>query len=138
MPKKTVEKNDEIEQKLKYLGLDFEKAQEQFKDFKDLEFRVPKFYDEKQYRQYRYIPIKDIEILLSPTNRLDDIDEKYKKASPLYEYLDAQNEENYIKHTMFLKMLQQVKIEEIEEIEKEQAKLNKKLPFKVKFEGNYL
>ncbi len=138
MPKKTVEKNDEIEQKLKYLGLDFEKAQEQFKDFKDLEFRVPKFYDEKQYRQYRYIPIKDIEILLSPTNRLDDIEEKYKKASPLYEYLDAQNEENYIKHTMFLKMLQQVKIEEIEEIEKEQAKLNKKLPFKVKFEGNYL
>ena len=138
MPKKTVEKNDEIEQKLKYLGLDFEKAQEQFKDFKDLEFRVPKFYDEKQYRQYRYIPIKDIEILLSPTNRLDDIEEKYKKASPLYEYLDAQNEENYIKHTMFLKMLQQVKIEEIEEIEKEQAKLNKKIPFKVKFEGNYL
>ena len=138
MPKKTVEKNDEIEQKLKYLGLDFEKAQEQFKDFKDLEFRVPKFYDEKQYRQYRYIPIKDIEILLSPTNRLDDIEEKYKKASPLYEYLDVQNEENYIKHTMFLKMLQQVKIEEIEEIEKEQAKLNKKLPFKVKFEGNYL
>ena len=138
MPKKTVEKNDEIEQKLKYLGLDFEKAQEQFKDFKDLEFRVPKFYDEKQYRQYRYIPIKDIEILLSPTNRLDDIEEKYKKASPLYEYLDAQNEENYIKHTMFLKMLQKVKIEEIEEIEKEQAKLNKKLPFKVKFEGNYL
>ena len=138
MPKKTVEKNDEIEQKLKYLGLDFEKAQEQFKDFKDLEFRVPKFYDEKQYRQYRYITIKDIEILLSPTNRLDDIEEKYKKASPLYEYLDAQNEENYIKHTMFLKMLQQVKIEEIEEIEKEQAKLNKKLPFKVKFEGNYL
>ena len=138
MPKKTVEKKDEIEQKLKYLGLDFEKAQEQFKDFKDLEFRVPKFYDEKQYRQYRYIPIKDIEILLSPTNRLDDIEEKYKKASPLYEYLDAQNEENYIKHTTFLKMLKELKIEEVEEIQQEQAMLNKKIPFKVKFERNYL
>lgn len=138
MPKKTVDKKDEIKEKLDYLGIDLENVKEQINEFEDLKFRIPKFYDEKQYRQYRFIPIKDIQILLSPTNRMDDLEEKYKKASPIIDYLDDTNEENFLKHTTFLKMLKQVQIDEIEKIEEEQAKLNKKIPFKVKFEGNYL
>ncbi len=139
MPKKTEKKIvDEIKEKLEYLGLNLEEAKNQFENYEPLRFRVPKFYDEKQYRQYRYIPIKEIQILLTPTNRLDDIQEKYKKASPISEYLDAENEENYIKHTTFLKMLKELRIEEVEEIQQEQAMLNKKIPFKVKFERNYL
>ena len=136
MPKK-IEKNS-IEEKLEYLGLNLDKIPVSLKKFTPLDFRVPKFYDEKQYRQYRYIPIKDIQILLTPTNRLDEIEEKYKKASPLYEYLDQKNEENILKHTKFLSMLKEVKIEDIEKVEQEQENLNKKIPFKVKFEGNYL
>lgn len=138
MPKKTIDKKDEIKEKLDYLGIDLENVKEQINEFEDLKFRIPKFYDEKQYRQYRFIPIKDIQILLSPTNRMDDLEEKYKKASPLIDYLDNTNEENFLKHTTFLKMLKQVQIDEIEKIEEEEAKLNKKIPFKVKFEGNYL
>ena len=138
MAKRTVDKNDNMKEKLQYLGLDFEEARDRFSNFEELDFRIPKFYEEKQYRQYRYIPIKNIQVLLSPTNRLDEIEEKYRKASPLIEYLDDQNEENYIKHTMFLKMLNDVNIDEIEKVEKEQANLNKKIPFKVKFDGNYL
>ena len=138
MPKKTGEKIDEIKEKLDYLGLDLEDAKNQFENYEPLKFRVPRFYDEKQYRQYRYIPIKEIQILLTPTNRLDDIQEKYKKASPLSEYLDAENERNFLKHTTFLSMLKELRIEEIEKIQEEQAKLNRKIPFKVKFERNYL
>ncbi len=133
-----IEKTELIEEKLKYLGLNLEKIPPAIKKFEPLEFRIPKFYDEKQYRQYRYISIKDIQILLSPTNRLDEIGEKYKKASPLADYLDSKSEENIIEHTTFLKMLQQMQIEDIEKIEEEQAKLNKNIPFKVKFQGNYL
>ena len=136
MPKK-IEKNS-IEEKLEYLGLNLDKIPASLKKFTPLDFRVPKFYDEKQYRQYRYIPIKDIQILLTPTNRLDEIEEKYKKASPLYEYLDQKSEENILKHTKFLNMLKEIEIEDIEKIEQEQENLNKKIPFKVKFEGNYL
>ena len=136
MPKK-MEKNT-IEEKLEYLGLNLEKIPASLKKFTPLDFRVPKFYDEKQYRQYRYIPIKDIQILLTPTNRLDEIEEKYKKASPLYEYLDQKNEENILKYTKFLSILKEIKIEDIEKVEEEQEKLNKEIPFRVKFEGNYL
>ena len=138
MPKKTGEKIDEIKEKLDYLGLNLEDAKNQFENYEPLKFRVPKFYDEKQYRQYRYIPIKDIQILLTPTNRLDDIQEKYKKASPISEYLDAEDEKNFIKHTTFLRMLKELRVEEVEKVQEEQTKLNKKIPFKVKFEGNYL
>lgn len=127
-----------MEEKLEYLGLNLSKIPTAIKKFEPLEFRVPKFYDEKQYRQYRYIPMKDIQIMLSPTNRLDEIDQKYRKASPLIDYLDNKKEENILKHTTFLNMLKQVKIEDIEKVGREQANLNKKIPFKVKYEGNYL
>ena len=137
MPKK-LRTQENIEEKLEYIGLDLDKIPASIKKFEPLDFRIPKFYDEKQYRQYRYVPIKDIQILLTPTNRLDELEEKYQNASPLYEYLDQKNEENILKYTKFLEMLKQVKIEDIEKIEEEQANLNKKIPFKVKFEGNYL
>lgn len=138
MAKKGIINSNTIEEKLEYLGLNLEKIPESIKKFQALDYRASKFYDEKQYRQYKYIKVQDIQILLSPTNRLDEVEEKYKKASPLADYLDSKNEENILKYTKFLKMLKQVKIEDIEKIEEEQEKLNKKIPFKVKFEGNYL
>ena len=138
MPKKTVEKSETIKEKLEYLGLDLDKIPKSIKQYKPLEFRIPKFYDEKQYRQYRYVPIKDIQILLSPTNRMDEIEEKYRKASPLADYLDSESEENILKHTTFLNMLNNFNIEDVEKVEEEQTNLNKKIPFKVKYENNYL
>ena len=138
MPKKLVNKKNGIKEKLDYLGLDLDNIPNEIKNYKPLEFRIPKFYEEKQYKQYRYIPVKNIQILLSPTNRLDDIEEKYKKARPLEEYLDNKKEENILKHTTFLNMLMNLDIEEIEKIEEEQKQLSKKIPFKVKYEHNYL
>jgi len=72
-------KENAIQDKLEYLGLDLDKIPRILKKDDDLEYRISKTYRQNQHRQYRYIPIKDIQILLSPTNRLDDIEEKYKK-----------------------------------------------------------
>ena len=129
MPRKKTEQDVEILEKLEYIGLNLNKIPESLKKFEPLQFVFPKISNEKQqYKQYRFIPIKDIQILLSPTNRLDDLKEKYRKAMPLSEYL----------HAKFLDMIRKVKIKDIEKIEEEQEKLSKQLPFKVKFEGNYL
>lgn len=133
MPKK-----DEMREKLEYLGLDLKKIPAALKENEKLEYRVPKFYDENQYKKYKYVKVKDIEILLTPSNRLDDLEEKYRKAAPLASYLDNENEENIIKHTTFLNMLKNVKIDKIEKLEKEQEKLTKNIPFRVKFFSNYL
>ncbi len=138
MQKNHIDNKENIQEKLKYLGLNLNDIPEEFKQAKKIEFRSSKLHDEKQYKQYRYIPIKDIQILLSPTNRLDEIEEKYKKSRTLADYLDSENEENILRYTTFLNMLKKIKIEEIEKIQEEQDKLNKKIPFRVKFEGNYL
>ena len=130
--------DNEIEEKLKYLGLDLNNVPETLKLFEPLNYRVTKKYQENKYNQYRFVPIKDIEILLTPTNRLNNIEEKYTKASPIYSYLVPDTEENIEKHTTFLRMLKNMKIEDIEKIEVEQKQLSTKIPFKVKYPGNYL
>ncbi len=131
-------KKQEINKKLEYIGLNLEEIPETLKLVEDLEFRPNANIDEKKYKQYRFVSPKEIEILLSPTNRLEDIKEKYAKAEPLASYLDSKSEENEEKHTTFLRMLKEVKIEDIEKIEEEQQLINKKIPFKVRYNGNYL
>ena len=133
-----IDKTQEMNEKLEYIGLNLEEIPETLKLVEDLQFRPNTGFDEKKYRQYRFVSPKEIQILLSPTNRLDDIKEKYSKASPLASYLDSKNEENQEKYETFLRMIDEIKIEDIEQIEKEQQTINKKIPFKVRYSGNYL
>lgn len=136
--KKKVDVDSKIQEKLDYIGLDLDKIPKSVKEYSDINFRTLKGYDEKKYKQYRFINVNDIEILLSRSNRIDTIKEKYEKAMPLCFYLDSKNEENILNYTEFLNMLNKVSISQIEAIEDEQKKLSKKNPFKVKFTGNYL
>lgn len=138
MPKITNENKESIEKKLKYIDIDLDKIPGFLKESKQLEYRPLKTYDENIYKVYKYISISKIQILLTPTNRLNTIKEKYSLSSRIYSYLNPINEEDIIRHTTFLKMLSMLKIEEIEKIEKEQKNLNKNIPFKVKFHENYL
>ena len=127
-----------IEEKIEYLGLNFEKVPKALIATDNLNFKALKGYDEKQYKRYKYVKISDIDILLTPTHRLDSLHQRYDEASPLYMYLDSINEENALKYTTFLKMLKKVEIDDVEKIKEEQEKLEKEIPFKVKFNGNYL
>lgn len=136
MPKNTNE--NDIEMKLKYIGLDLENIPSFLKDSKEIDYRPIKVNEENTYKVYKYIPISNIEILLTPTNRLNTIKEKYTKASRLITYLNPKEENDIFKHTTFLKMLKEVEIREIEKIEKEQKELLKRIPYKVRFEENYL
>lgn len=128
----------EMKKKLEYIGLNLEEIPETLKLVEDLEFKPNVGIDEKKYKQYRYVSPKEVQILLSPTNRLQDTKEKYAKAEPLVNYLEPSNEEDDGKYETFLRMLSEVRIEDIEKIEKEQQAINKKIPFKVRYSGNYL
>ena len=139
MPRKKKETLESaIEEKIEYLGLNFERVPKALIATENLNFRALKGYDEKQYKQYKYIKISDIDILLTPTHRMDSLHERYDEASPLYMYLDSINEENASKYATFLKMLKKVEISDVEKIKQEQEKLAKQIPYKVKFNGNYL
>ena len=132
----TIDSN--MKEKIEYLRLNFEKVPKTLIATDNLNFKLFKGYDEKQYKQYKYIKISDIDILLTPTHRLDSLSERYDKANPLYMYLDSKQEENAEKYITFLKMLKKIEISDVEKIEKEQEKLAKEIPFKVKYNGNYL
>ena len=105
MAKITNENNEIIETNLKYIGLNLDEIPEFLKEHEPLSFRPLKSYDDIVYKVYRYIDITKIEILITPTDRLTDLKEKYKLASPIYTYLDDQTEENIEKFAIFLKMV---------------------------------
>lgn len=73
--------NENIINNLKYLGLNLEKLPASIKEFTPLDYRPSKFNDEHNYKVYKYVNIKDIQILLTPTNRLCDIAEKYRQSN---------------------------------------------------------
>lgn len=136
--KKKLETESKIQEKLDYIGLDIDKIPKKIKEYSDINFRTLRGYDEKKYKQYRFVNVNDIEILLSPTNRMDSIKEKYQKAEPLCFYLDSKSEETILNYTKFLEMLNISRVSQIEEVEEEQKAIAKSIPFKVKFTGNYL
>ena len=74
--------NENIVSKLKYLGLNLDRIPRIITKFEPLDYRPLKYNDEHVYKIYKYINIQDIQILLTPTNRLCSITEKYKKAVP--------------------------------------------------------
>ena len=138
MSEETNEKIENIEEKLNYIGLDFDNIPDFLKDTETLDFRPERIYSEEKYKVYQYVPINDIQIIFTKANRMNSIKEKYQNASSIYTYLVAENKDDMIKHATFLKMLETVEIEEIEQISEEQDKLNNEIPFLVKYDKNYL
>ena len=137
MPKSTNENNN-IKENLEYIGLDLNNIPDFLLEYKEVDFKPSKIIEDNTFKVYRYINLKDIEILLTPKNRLNTISEKYMNAVPLNMYLDSENEENIIRYAELIKMFEHVNVKEIEQIEKEQKSFNKKVPFKVKYDNNYL
>ena len=137
MPKNTNEK-ELIINNLKYIGLDLENIPEFLLEYYNVDYKPNKFLEENNFKVYKYINLKDIQILITPKNRLDSVTEKYEEAVPLNQYLDSESEKNIVRYAEFLKMVEQMKISEINQIEKEQKALNKQIPFKVKYDNNYL
>lgn len=138
MTKITEEEKDKFAEKLKYIGLDLDDIPEFMKEYKELEFRPSKQCNDREYTVYQYVPINQIQILLTPTNRLADIKEKYAKAKPLYTYLNPTKEEDMENFTTFLNMLHNTSIDDIKQIEKAQKDFQKGIPALVKYEKNYL
>ena len=138
MPTSTNDELQIIEEKLKIIGLDLNNVPNFLKTEEKIENMPIAEYDEKTYKVYKYIPISKIDIIITKSNRLDSIYDKLSNSSSLYEYLVPEKEEDMEKHAEFLKMLNKVTIQEIQELENEQEKLQDQIPFEVKYKENYL
>ena len=141
MPRKIVKGNTEnlniLTNKVNYIGFELEKVPSFLKEFEPLNYRVPRVYEETTYKVYKYVNISDIEILITPKDRLDELSERYRLASPLFTYMKPETNEDIEKYAYFLKMINETNISDIEAIEKEQEEFNKEIPFDVKFTNNF-
>ena len=126
--------NNNLKEKLDYIGLKLEKIPKFLKEFQPLNFVSSPTMNDNEHKIFKYVPINEIEFLISPTNRLTDIKEKYNKAKPLAEYMDPKNIEEY---ATFLNMINITSIESLEEVEEKQKILNKKIPFGVQYDKDY-
>ena len=125
--------NNNLTDKLDYIGLNLDKIPKFITEVVPLNYKSSPMMNDNEHKIFKYIPIHEIQILISPTNRLTDIKEKYSKARPLADYLEQKNIEEY---ATFLNMLNTATIEGMEEVEARQKKLNKnKLPIPSLWEG---
>ena len=126
---------EDIKSKLDYIGLNLEEIPEILKKQHKVKYRPQNAQDEKSYKIYRYVNVNDIDILITNTNRLTDITQKYEEAIPLKEYLNKENKELF---EIFTRLIKQISIDDIEELDKQQKELERNLPIDIKFNKDYL
>lgn len=139
MKKQAEEQKKEIQKKLQQLKLDFEKEIPAiFQIEQKVRYKALKGYDNTNYKVYHFVDIRDIEIYLTKGSRLEEADKKYKSAMPLMAYLQPENEELLENHIEFLRMVKELDIDKIKEVEKEQKKFQKQTPFEVRYRDNFI
>ena len=129
--------NNEIIEKIKNLGIDLENMNPALSNKETKGYKISKEIEEKVFKQYRYVPIKDIQIFISTASKKESIEQKFKKALPISEYLPIEGK-TLEECSIFMEMLKNTNIEKVKEIEEEQDILNKNIPFKVKYYNNFL
>ena len=134
MARVTDEDKNKFKKNVEYIGLNLEKLPKALLEFEELGFSPSNTFNDNEHKVFKYVPIDEICILITPTNRLNDVKEKYGKAKPISAYLDPENIEEY---ATFLRMLSQMSIEEVEKIEERQQMFNKKAPFGVQYDKDY-
>ena len=132
------DKEKVIKEKLEYIGLNLERVPKFLKEFTPFSFRPSKAYDDMSYKVYQYVDVTQIQILLTPTDRLTNLSEKYKLAIPISQFLDSKTEKNLEYFTAFLKLLNDMHLEDLKVIEKEQEQLQNQIPYEIKYEHNYI
>ena len=116
---------------LDYIGLNIEKIPEQLVKEKTM-YKAPNVHDNAEiYRIYKKISVKDIDILISDTDRTTDIKERYETSKPLDIYIKENTES-------FEELTEKASIDEIKKLESLQEKLQEKMPYFIKYDKNYL
>ena len=120
---------------LEYLNLDLKKIPKSIINVDTVDVKSTEIRNEKNYKVYKYVAVKDINIILANARRLDEPTKKIENMKDLSFYLNKKNEEEY---ETFLNLLQNASIEDIKEIEEFESKFKEEVPIKIKYTKDYL
>ena len=87
------------------------------------------------YTLYKYVPVKDIDILITKAHRLDEPWKKIEEIKPLSYYTDKKNTEE---RTILSNIINSTAKEQIDIIEQEQKAYLKAIPNSIKYHKDYL
>lgn len=107
----------------KIISLDEQKSKPFMKNLKDME--------EAKYNLYTKVKIKDIQILISNTDRTQSFSDRFQIARTLKDYY-TENRDRLIE------LFNRANIDKVKEIGKMQNEFSKKIPYFLKYDGNYL
>lgn len=131
--------NEELQEKLDFLGLNLEKLPKFITDCEIPSFNTSRLNNDKDLKVYKFVPIDQIEILLTPTLRSDNIKQKYSESLPLKFFLNEDgDEEEVMLFKTFSKIVRNLSTNELEKIAKIQEELNGEVPFKVKYKRDHM
>lgn len=131
--------NDDLHENLDFLGLNLSKLPKFIKESTPPTFNTSRLNNDKDLKVYKYVPINQIEILLTPCLRSDNIKKKYTEAMPLKFFLnDDGDPDEILLFKTFAKIVRNMSIQEIEKIEKMQENFAEEIPFKVKYNRDNL
>lgn len=131
--------NDELQEKFDFLGLKLGKLPKFISESVMPTFNTSRLNNDKDLKVYKFVPINQIEILLTPCLRSDNIKKKYAEAMPLRCFLNYDgDDEEVMLYKTFSKIVRNMSGDEIEKIEKVQEEFNGEEPFKVKYNRDHL
>ncbi len=131
---------EDVKRKLKFLGLDLENLPKSITNVKPLSFTVSRLRDDRDLKVYKYIPVDEIDILLTPHNKGEDLKLKYSDAIPLFKYLDPSTEdtEDYARYLEFINMFKYYNQSLIDGVVEEQERFSKKIPFEIRYPRSHM
>lgn len=130
---------DELEEKLDFLGLNLEKLPKFITDSSVPNFNITRFNHDKDLKVYKFVPINQIEILLTPCLRSDSVQKKYAEALPLKMFLHEDgDEEEVMLYKTFSKIVRNLSTQEVDKIQKVQEEFGGEVPFKIKYNRDHL
>lgn len=101
----------------------------------DIDIRLSEIKSDNNYVIYKNVPIKDIDIVITNSRRIDEPGEKIENMKTLGFYLDEKNEEeNYT----LKQLLKNASIDDIKQIDKTQKLFAKEKPVTIKYHKDYL
>lgn len=138
MGKATKEEQKIILEKLKQLKIDIENVPEVLKIEKKVKYKNPKDYDNTSYKVYQFVDVKDIEIYLTKTTRMEKTETKYKLARPIEEFLCADNEDKIEEYFQFIELVKKLDLDALKALEQRQKQFQKQVPFEIKYKDNFV
>ena len=79
---------------LEYLNLDLKKVPDSINNNDDIDIKASEIRNEKNYKVYKYVPIKDINIVITNARRLDEPSKKIESMKDLSYYLNKKMKRN--------------------------------------------